>query len=1109
MKKTTKYYLGGILLCMFSFAGIAVSKDMHNNTNVSTSVSDETKLQLIEEYGKLPLSFEANQGQTDEQVKFLSRGSGYNLFLAPTEAVLTLIKPADQKEAAQGIADKNANPTNRKSRIGNLELSVFRMKLVGANKVPTLVGIDPLPGKTNYFTGNDQKAWRTDVPNYKKVMYENVYPDIDIVYYGNQRHLEYDFVVKPGADPDGIKIHFEGADKLKIADNGDLIVHIDGGQVIQHAPIIYQEINGNKKNIPGSYVLNPDSNSKNPQLGLSDSQSKLVGFKVAAYDTGKPLIIDPVLSYSTYLGGSGFFDEGWDIAVDTSGNAYVTGQAWSTDFPTTPNALQPSFGGSSGGSNSYAFVTKLNSTGTAMVYSTYLGGTTSFDTGRGIDVDSLGNAYVVGNVTSIDFPMVNATIQPSSGGGTDIFVVRLNPTGNAIDYSTYLGGSSTESFGDIAVDISGNAYVTGVTYSTDFPTTVNTIQPSIGAGGFSDAFVTKLNSTGTAIVYSTFLGGSLNDNGNDLAVDTSGNVYVTGNTESINFPIANAIQTSNNGGFFGDAFVTKLDATGTAIVYSTYLGGSELDRGNDIAVDASGNTYVTGATWSTNFPTTANALQPSNAGGSNRDAFVTKLNPAGAMVYSTYLGGSGSENGGGIEGGITVDASENVYITGSTSSPDFPSVDALPEQPSNIWVDVFVTKLNPAGTAITFSTVLGAGTTGHDFGYGIAVDTSDNIYVTGRASSGFPTTANAVQPSFGGATFNAFVMKISFDITTNNPPVLNPIGNQTIDEGQLLQFIVTATDPDAGDSLTFAASNLPLGATFDPVTQEFSWTPTFAQAGIYTGISFTVIDDGTPPESASETIAITVNDVNSPPVAQCQGVTLETEPGICLASAFIDNGSSDPDGDPVNIVQDPAGPYPTGDTQVTLTITDNGGASDSCVALVTVIDMENPALTAAFVPYVDGNSGDDDSGDDDNCKGKFIVNFSASDNCDSNVTATAEINGIAINTGQLVELKVDNEIKTEFEDDGLLEIKVPSISLVVTATDAVGNVSIVTVNPFEGLICDDDSSEDDGSSEEEEEEEDDDDSSNDDDNSSDDDNDDDSSDDNDDESDDSSNDDDD
>ena len=505
---------------------------LEHKPNSSAKIVKADKPQVVENYGKLPLAFEANQGQTDSRVDFLSRGSGYTLFLTPTEAVLSLSSP-QSSQRAQRKSTNFFSASSAPSAVNdpNLQSAVVRMKLVGANPSPQVSGLEGLPGKSNYFLGNDPDKWRTNVPHYAKVQYEDVYPGVDLVYYGNQRQLEYDLVVGPGADPDAITLSFEGVERLRIDAQGDLLLETPDGEIRQHKPLVYQEVDGVRRQIAGFYVLHGGHQ---------------VGFEVAAYDAGQPLIIDPMLVYSTYLGGNSF-DSGRSIAVGGSGNAYVTGQTFSTNFPTASPIQASNAGGASD-----TFVTKLNAAGSALVYSTYLGGT-ALDTARWIAVDSSGNAYVTGRTDSTDFPTASPIQATSGGGSSDAFVAKLNPAGSALVYSTYLGGGSFDTSNDIAVDSSGNAYVIGETDSTDFPT-ADPVQAA--RGGFREAFVTKLNAAGSALVYSSYLGGSFDDEGKGIAVDASGNAYVTGRTDSTDFPKVNPFMDYIGGDT--DAFVSKI-----------------------------------------------------------------------------------------------------------------------------------------------------------------------------------------------------------------------------------------------------------------------------------------------------------------------------------------------------------------------------------------------------------------------------------------------------------------------------------------------------------------------------------------------------------------------
>src|SRR5438093_28989 len=483
---------------------------------------DAVRVRVIGAFGQLPLSFEANRGQTDSQVRFLSRGPQHTLLLAPTEAVLVFItREHPEGGERQGTKAKLAKPRPATR-------TALGMTFLGANPDVRVTGREELPGKANYFIGNDPAGWRTNVPTYARVHYEDLYPGIDLVYYGNQRQLEYDFVVRPAADLRRIALGFQGAQRLEVDPQGDLVLHTAAGAIRQRKPIIYQEVAGRRVEIPGEYVLR-------------DGQR--VGFHVAAYDTSLPLIIDPALVYSTYLGGSSF-DEGYAIAVDAAtGNAYVTGYTDSPSFPTTPGAFQTTFKGGSGD----VFVTQLNDSGSALVYSTYLGGN-GFDLGFGIAVDSMGSAYVTGSTGSTDFPTTPGAFQTGIGGPAegpnDAFVTKLNPTGSGLVYSTYLGGNGFDRGFGIAVDSMGSAYVTGVTVpftdpTPNFPTTPGAFRPNFGEGG-GDAFVTKLKPDGSGLVYSTYLGGTGSDTGFGIALGAGGNAYVTGVTDSTNFPTTTA-----------------------------------------------------------------------------------------------------------------------------------------------------------------------------------------------------------------------------------------------------------------------------------------------------------------------------------------------------------------------------------------------------------------------------------------------------------------------------------------------------------------------------------------------------------------------------------------
>src|SRR5712692_850889 len=651
----------------------------------SVAPAETREHQVRDMSAQLPLVFEINRGQTDQRVKFLSRGKDYTLFLTPTEAVLSL-----RQQPTRARDESNTDVGRR--------LDTLRIKLVAANISPNLIGLDELPGKSNYFIGSDPKRWQTGVPILSKVKYQNVYPGIDLIYYGNQGQLEHDFIVAPGANPEAIRLSIRGTTKARIDSDGDLLLSISGGTVCLHRPRIYQDVDGVRQPIIGRYVVKGENR---------------FGFEIDEYDVNKPLTIDPVLSYSTYLGGNND-DIGNAIAVDSAGNAYVTGETASTNFPTR-NALQPSLSGATD-----AFLTKLNANGSDLVYSTYLGGSGG-DFGAAIAVDSAGNAYATGATDSTNFPTTPAAWQtmpgprgpcgvpPNTFQCRDAFVTKLNANGSALLYSTYLGGNLDDVGNGIALDSSGEAYATGFTSSANFPVTSNAFQGS-SAGGY-DAFVVKLNAGGTGPVYSTYLGGATDDRGFAIAVDSAGSAYVTGRTDSGNFPTKNPFQAAlAQGPPPLDAFVTKFDSAG-ALVYSTYLGGNAQDIGFAIAVDSTGNAYVTGRTDSTDFPTE----RPINAsaGSGPGSGFVTVLNAAGtALVYSTYLAGNGRLRG----FGIALDSNKNAYVTGFTDAANYPTTPGAFQAANRGMADAIVSKIEDSTPDFTVALASGSNSAGVNCG---------------------------------------------------------------------------------------------------------------------------------------------------------------------------------------------------------------------------------------------------------------------------------------------------------------------------------------------------------------------------------------------------------
>lgn len=736
---------------------LKAARDMKNSINTQ----NKNQTRMIDAYGRLPLSFVSNHGQTDDNVKFLSHGHGYTLFLTSNEIVLSLddinTKLSEEK---RDLKSNEKSPDKQFSK----KKTLLSMRFKDSNLSPKVYGLDKLLAKNNYFIGSDRTKWIRNTPNYAKVKYEEIYPGIDLVFYGNKQELEYDFIVKPDASPETISMIFEGAENLSLDKNNNLLIKVEGKDVILKAPIIYQLIKGKKQIVTGNYVL---------------SDNDAVNFHIASYDKKEPLVIDPTLVYSTLIGGSGsgsiwYADEGRGIAVDTSGNAYITGETQDVNFPTTSGAYNTSFPGGS----IHIFVSKLNASGSQLEYSTYIGGTNA-DMGRAIDVDDSGNVYITGETWSDDFPVTTGVVQSSLSGTTDAFVLKLNSTGSSLLYSTFLGGSEDDEGMGIVVDDSGYSYITGHTQSNNMPGSSTSIQAQ--NAGETDAFVVILDPSAQSVTYATYLGGSGHDWGYAIAVDKNNDICITGQTRSTNFPttplafgmVGKVVGTADS-----DAFVSKIDLEGAppnigvpSLAYSTYLGGSSTENQTygvaGIAVDSSGNIYVTGETKSNDFPTTTGAYQTVQ-NGIVADVFVTKINPSGGvgndLVYSTYLGGEDADQG----MAITVDSKGQAYVIGNTNSSDFPiwvpTQSSFGNTDTTIGGDAFVTALNSSGTGLLYSTFLGG--SGGDHGHGITLDTSGNIYVTGETSfnrttlvSSFPVTGNSIGTT--GGLSDVFVAKIS------------------------------------------------------------------------------------------------------------------------------------------------------------------------------------------------------------------------------------------------------------------------------------------------------------------------------------------------------------
>jgi hypothetical protein len=668
-------------------------------------------------HAMLPLSFEMNQGQTDPQVKFLSRAGSTTLWLTPGEAVLS-------------VGSLSRSGTQHPSQT---TLATLRMKFVGADARVVLEGEDRQPGAINYFS-RDPSHWITGVPSYARVRYRRLYPGIDLVFHGNNRELEYDLVLAPGADPGRIRLAVAGAENLRIDARGNLVLETAAGNVVQQKPRIYQRIGATLKLVAGGYWM----------AGKNE-----VGFRLGNYDRRAAVVIDPVLRYSTLLGGGSEIDLGNAIAVDSSNRAVVAGFTCSQDFPMA-HGITPS-----GSRFCSAFVTKFDFTGSRLIFSDVLGANA---TASGVALDADGNIYLTGITRSLDFPITPGAFQTRFAGGFsdgDAFVTKLNAGGTAILYSTFLGGDRDDEAVGIAVDSSRNAYVTGITLSRNFPTTAGAFQREckLNNDACVATFVTKLNSTGSQELYSTFLNGNANLSVafGGIAVDSAGHAFVTGVTAASDFPTTAGTAQPVFGGL-EDAFVVKISSSGSHLVYSTFLGGMDVDQALDIALDAQGNAFVTGLTLSKNFPV-RNSFQPACAlvNGRCSNAFVTKLDVNGRVLYSTYLG-----RGGDIGTGIAVTPGGQAYVSGITPATNFPTTQTAFQRLRGGTLGGFLTKFDPAGKLI-YSTYLG-GNAGQSLP-AVALDRDTNAYVTGQADSSFPVTPGAFQTTLKGAS-DAFVAKV-------------------------------------------------------------------------------------------------------------------------------------------------------------------------------------------------------------------------------------------------------------------------------------------------------------------------------------------------------------
>ncbi|MFZ1973373.1 MAG: choice-of-anchor D domain-containing protein [Candidatus Acidiferrales bacterium] len=824
------------------------------------------KAQWTREYGKLPLAFEANHGQTAPEVHYLAHGQGYQLFLTSQEAVFAIQRqPAGDTQPAKGASLLLA----RRKPNAMLSASTLRMHFDGANPTVEISGTAPLPGRVNYFIGNDPRKWHTDIPSYEAVRYQGIYPGVDLLFYGRGQTLEYDFVVAPGTNPQVIALSIAGARKLKLDSQGNVVMSVTGGEVVLQKPLIYQETSGVRREIAGSYAIAHD---------------RQIHFSVGAYDHTQPLTVDPLLNYSTYVGGENF-DSAAGIALDAAGDAYIAGKTTSTAFPqvnpisgTAPSDL----------SEKTVFVSELNPTGTALLYSTYLGGSGNGSLGEAAtaiaaDTASPPNVYVTGFTFSPDFPVSTVLLpnqgQPGPAGtssGGSAFITKLAPSASGsaqLAYSSYLGGDTSDEGFSIAVDGSGNAYIAGLTMSTNFPrkgTPITAGQTSTAG----NAFLTVISTTasgGASLVYSTYLGGSGTGTGNFLpfgdialgiAIDTASDAYVVGSTTSTDFPtVGTAIAGSAPCGATtnGSAFISVVNTTAQTLTYSHCLSGNNYEAafgislGTGVPAVATKIAYITGTTGSSNFPVTANSI-PHAGTFANGVAFASLLNTAtGTLQYSTYLG----DTNGDVGFSIGSDSLGNAYVTGVTASPKFPITQgALELTLNNLTGEAFVSKISPNGNGLAdlvYSSFFGGQTTNTlatpDEGFGIAVS-GTNAYIAGQmASPDMPVSSGAFQTTLrsAAATANAFVADLPLIPTISVSPTSINFGTQLIGTPTAAQFVTLTNNTSSSVTLTLPPTFVGANAS------DFTATGTggtcgaslAAGASCMVGVTFTPSSAGT------------------------------------------------------------------------------------------------------------------------------------------------------------------------------------------------------------------------------------------------------------------------
>lgn len=853
------------LLCLSLPTAVDQTRLANSQSSLLAAQQADTSLaaaRVAANFGQLPLRFEANEGQVDPRASFLARGRGYSVLLENDG--LTMILEAPPSATLQ----KGWTPPVERRRQAlrrSAERAALQMRFVGANSAPVMEGVERQETRTNYLLGNDPLRWHTNVPSYGRVQYSQIYPGVDLVYYGQQQRLEYDFVVAPGRDPGNIRMRFSGAEDQRVDQDGALVLTVKGREVRQMAPKAYQEIAGERRPVEARYVL--------------QANDREVRFALGAYDPARPLTIDPAIVYSTYFGGTGD-ESARAIAVDGTGNVFLTG------FTTSPGlATAGVFQNTYNGAAEVGYVMKLNSTATLVTYFTYLGGAlnTDFDEGDAIAVDAGGNAYVGGLTGSADFPVTAGAAQFVYGGSAfnNGFLCKLNSTGSALTYATFMGGNGPQGDGvnSLVVDGAGAVYATGFTTSANLPVTAGVLQTVYGGttgGNTGDAFVVKLAINGTSFTYLTYLGGASDEVGFAIQIDASGNAYLAGDTQTTNFvTTAGVIQPAYGGGTF-DGFVAEVNPAATALVFYTYFGGPGNDHIFGMARSAAGNLYLTGATTSTmGFPSTAGAAQPAFAGGTAGgfgDAYVAELNSsASSAVYFTYLGGTLDDAGSDIK----VDSTGFAYVAGFTKSTNFPVTPTANQGANGGGQDAFIAKLRPGGTQVVYASYHGGA--GTENVTRMVIDANGAAYFTGDTNSNpFPTTAGVVQTAFGGGTSDTFVAKLDLSAATSD---FVPAS---------LVFASQATNTSsAAQNITYTnIGNATLNVASITTTGDFSRTTTCG-ATILAGANCTISVTFTPTATGMRVGSVIVTDsaTGSPHTLGLTGTGVA--PAVVLSSANV------------------------------------------------------------------------------------------------------------------------------------------------------------------------------------------------------------------------------